>query len=461
MAATNKISLSYVPRPWQDECHRDRKRFNVYAVHRRAGKTVMSLITLIDEAIQFDLELGTFVYLAPLLKQAENIAWAKLKQICKPLIMTGGVETREGDLEILFKHNGARIRLFGANNPDEIRGMGLDGVVIDEVAQIDPEVWDEIVQPTLSDRLGWATFIGTPKGINLFSELYFGAEAQDDWHSARYTVYDTNAIDPTEVERLRKSTTMTENAFAREYLCDFMAAAEDQVMSLTDVENASRREYKEKDYYKAARIIGVDPARFGDDRSVICKRQGLQALDLIAMQGLDNMALAGRVAAEIQDFKPDAVFIDAGAGAGVIDRLRQLNHDVIEVPFGGKAVKPRLYVNRRTEMWFEMRNWIVGGGSIPNRPSLKQELATPIYWFENDQRRLESKDQIKKRLAGRSSPDEADALALTFAAPVATVDPADAFERQFRDDHPGAERERYNPFSDESVARRRGWRRRR
>jgi len=446
----NQIRLNYTPRPWQAECHLNRQRFTVLAVHRRAGKTVMSIMELLDKAMQCTLELGTFVYLAPLLKQAQNIAWAKLKNIIKPLYETGAVEIREGDLELVFRHNGAKIRLFGANNPDEIRGMGLDGCVIDEVAQIDPEVWEEIVQPTLSDRLGWALFIGTPKGINLFSELFFLAQETPDWHAASYTVYDTHALDENEVIRLKA--TMTDNAFAREYLCDFMAASQEQVMSLTDIEEAAHRHYKEQDYMRSPRILGVDPARFGDDRSVITRRQGLVAFEPVVLHGVDNMALAARVAFEIEDWKPDAVFIDAGAGAGVIDRLRQMGHSVIEVPFGGKAIKEKQFVDRRCEMWFAMADWIASGGAIPDRRTLKQELATPTYWFEHDRKRLESKDQIKKRLASRASPDEADSLCLCFAAPVADRDPHEDTRRQLEVHQPRA---RYNPFSAEAIARRR------
>jgi hypothetical protein len=111
------------------------------------------------------------------------------------------------------------------------------------------------------------------------------------------------------------------------------------------------------------------------------------------------------------------VFIDEGNGGGVIDRLRQLGHEVMGVHFGGKAGRPR-YVNKRTEMWFEMRDWITSGGVIPNDMGLKQDLATPTYKFTSaqDVYSLESKDEIKKRI-GRS-PDVGDALALTFAFPV-------------------------------------------
>ena len=411
------LHLDYRPRAWQRKCHREKRRFSVFALHRRAGKTELAIMELIDKAMKFKLELGMFVYIAPFLKQAKAIAWARLKRKLEPLRIRSLIEINEGDLSVTFRHNGAIIRLFGGDNPDAMRGLRVDGAVIDEVAQIKPEVWIDIIQPALSDRLGWAMFIGTPAGINLFSEIFYKAEKLDDWHAARFTVYDTHAIDENEVERLKRD--MSETSFAREYLCDFTAAGDDQLISLYDAEEAAQREYTFKDVEGTPRVLGVDPARFGDDRSVIVKRQGLQCYDPLVYRGIDNMELAARVANIIENWKPDATFIDSGAGAGVIDRLRQLGYDVVEVPFGGKATQPNQYINRRTEMWFEVKEWLALGGAIPNDNALKQELATPIYWFDAAGRKvLEPKDEIKKRLQGAGSPDLADALALTFAYPV-------------------------------------------
>ena len=319
-----QIGLGYFPRDWQRECHRNRRRFTVLALHRRAGKTELAIMELLHEALKFDKDLGLFFYVAPYLKQAKAIAWARLKARVEPMRQHGLVEVNESELSVTLKHNGAVIRIFGADNPDAMRGVRLDGCVIDEVAQIKPEVWQDTLQPALSDRKGWALFIGTPQGVNLFSELYFRASSHSDWHSARYTVYDTGAIDPEEVERLKRD--MSETSFAREYLCDFAAAGDDQLISLSDVEAAAHRVFREDQVSFAAKILGVDPARFGDDRSVIFPRQGLAALEPQIFRGIDNMDLASRVAQKIEQWKPDAVFCDAGNGSGVIDRLRQLFH---------------------------------------------------------------------------------------------------------------------------------------
>lgn len=409
-----RIDLGYVPRAWQRECHRDRQRFTVLALHRRAGKTELALRQLLDSALRFNLDLGLFFYVAPLLKQAKAIAWARLKQIVAPLEIAGLAERNESELWVRLTTNGAMIRVYGADNPDAMRGVRLDGVVVDEVADVKPETWTEVLQPALADRKGWALFIGTPHGINLFSELFFRGRELPGWHSALYTVYDTDALDPEEIERYRQA--VDENTFRREMLCDFSASGDDQLISLMDVEESVRRHLVITDYDFAPRVIGVDPARFGDDRSVIVMRQGRRMFQPKVFRGIDNMQLAAHVAQEITDWHPDAVFIDEGNGGGVIDRLRQLQHNVIGVHFGGQSNLPR-FANKRAEMWFAMRDWLRAGGVIPNIVDLKQDLASPTYKFTPaDKVQLESKDDIKKR--GLASPDIGDALALTFAFPV-------------------------------------------
>jgi len=439
----SSIALDYTPRSWQRECHLKKQRFSVYALHRRSGKTELAIMELIDKAIKTDKELGMFVYVAPFLRQAKAIAWARLKQKIEPLRRKSVIEINEGELSVRFKHNGAIIRLFGGDNPDAMRGLRLDGIVMDEVAQLKNELWTDIVQPALSDRLGWSIFIGTPSGINLFSELYYKAIEEEGWTAARFTVFDTDSLHPNEVTRLKRD--MSETSFAREYLCDFSAQGDDQLIALADTEDAAKRVYQQSHVDMSPIVLGIDPARFGDDRSVVFRRQGRQAFKPVVYRGIDNMDLAARVANLIEEYDPDAVFCDAGAGSGVIDRLRQLSYDVIEIPFGGKATKPEQYLNRRSEMWWLMKQWIEEGGAIPNDIALKQELATPIYWYDNVGRRvLESKDQIKKRLQGAGSPDLADALALTFALPVAKKEMEDIYIKRRKE---ATHKKDYDPYT--------------
>ena len=138
----------------------------------------------------------------------------------------------------------------------------------------------------------------------------------------------------------------------------------------------------------------------------------------IVCKEVDNMTFAGIIAREIDDWGPDTVFIDAGRGEGVIDRLRQIGYkEVVEVPFGGKAIEDTRYMNKRAEMWDACRQWLEQGGSLPYDPNLRTELSMPEYTFDGMNRiKLESKESIKDK-TGRS-PDMADALCLTFAYPV-------------------------------------------
>jgi hypothetical protein len=412
---TREVALRYYPRPWQRECHLRRKRFTVLALHRRAGKTHLAIAELVDHALRFPLEAGLFFYVAPFLKQAKAIAWSRLKLFVEPLRIVNAVEVSESELSVTFKHNGAAIRIYGADNPDAMRGVRLDGAVLDEVAQMKPEVWHDIIRPCLADRKGWALFIGTPKGVNMFSELYFKAEVTPDWFAARYTVYDTNTLDPAEVEAMRLE--MPENTFAREFLCDFSAAGDNQLISLNDVIVASQRQYSITEYMYSPKILGVDPARFGDDRSVIFPRQGIVASPPLVFEKMDNMELASRVIQKKLEWGADAVFVDAGNGAGVIDRIRQLGHDCTEVWFGGTPLDPQ-YKDKRTEMWCLMAEDVTNSLALPDRMQLRHDLAGPTYGFDSRGRKmLESKDALKSR--GLPSPDEGDALALTYAHPVA------------------------------------------
>lgn len=408
------IDLGFRPRPWQADSLRRRKRFNVEVVHRRGGKTVVKIMRLIDAALRCDKPLPRYGYVAPLLKQAKAIAWDYLKQFTAAIPGRG---VNESELYVELP-NGARIRIFGADNPDSLRGLYFDGVVLDEVADMKPEVWTAIILPAILDRNGWADFIGTPKGINLFSEMYFKALKDPEWFAALRTVYDTGALSDAEIELARAS--MPEPQFRQEFLCDFTAGTSNSLIAVDLVHEAAGRHIGEEKYSFAARVIGVDVARQGDDRTVIFRRQGLVAWQPIIMRGADSMSVAARVAGEMAEWDPDAVMVDGtgGYGAGVIDRLRQLGHAPIEVQFGGKPLDQR-FNNKRTEMYWELAEWLRGGGAVPDIPELKIELCTPTYDHDNARgvMRLESKDDIKARMG--FSPDLADALALTFAARVA------------------------------------------
>jgi hypothetical protein len=174
---------------------------------------------LIKKAVEHKGREPRFAYVAPTYTQAKDVAWSYLKEYTAAI---PGMEKSESELSVTFPHNKARIRLYGAENYDRIRGLYLDGVVIDESGDIDPRAWPEVIRPALSDRKGWATFIGTPKGRNAFYTMHQQAKAADDWYSDELKASQTGIIDAAELEDAKR--TMTAEQFAQEYECSFQAA---------------------------------------------------------------------------------------------------------------------------------------------------------------------------------------------------------------------------------------------
>lgn len=416
-----EIVIPYRPRPiWRTSLHPalEKYRFSVLVCHRRFGKTVGAVNHMIKQGITNTHEAPRYAYLAPFLKQAKLIAWEYLKHYTSVI---PGATPNESDLyvELPTLHSGwpgARFYIIGADHPDALRGGYWDGVVIDEYAQIKPSLWGEVIRPALSDREGWAVFIGTPKGQNQFYEMYQLAQRESGWFSCLYRVDETNVLSKEEIEDMKK--TMTEMEARQELYCDFSASSSDVVIPIDLVSAAAARELLEEQVAGQPVVLGVDVARFGDDRTVTTIRQGLWCREQRIFSGLDTMAVAERVIIAINEFRPAGIFVDAGAmGAGVIDRLRQLRYYVSEVNFGAAALDNNRYANIRAEMYFKTKEWLESGGAIPDDRKLKTELSTVEYKFNQAGKiLLEPKDKLKERTGW--SPDLADSLALTFARPV-------------------------------------------
>jgi phage terminase large subunit len=183
-----------------------------------------------------------------------------------------------------------------------------------------------------------------------------------------------------------------------------------------EVSAAMNRRPKFEHYEFSQKRLGIDVARFGDDRTIIFPRQGLMAFKPAEMRGARTHEIAARVAQAKSKWNSELELIDdtGGFGGGVIDSLLQAGIPAMGIHFAGKAIDPR-YLNKRAEMWFQMAEWVKRGGSLPKIPELTRELTAPTYTFQNGKFRLEEKQQIKERLG--YSPDMADALCLTFALP--------------------------------------------
>jgi len=211
------VELDYCPRDVFWDFHERKERWAVIVAHRRCGKTVSCINELIYKALIEGKEDGRYAYVAPYYSQAKNIAWDYLLRFSKPVM----AKANQSELWVELI-NGARIRLFGADNADSLRGLYLDGIVLDEYADMRPRIWGEIIRPLLADRLGWAVFIGTPKGHNAFWDVYSNALKSSDWYAKTLRASQTGLLPAAELADAAKS--MTQDQYLQEFECDFESA---------------------------------------------------------------------------------------------------------------------------------------------------------------------------------------------------------------------------------------------
>ena len=232
------IEIPYTPRPGQAQLHGELQanRWGVVVCHRRWGKTVMAINHLLRDAVLNSKPNPRYAYIAPTYRQAKAVAWDYLKQFAGAVPMVRFHETElRADLP-----NGARIQLLGAENPDSLRGIYLDGAVLDEMADMPESLFPEIIRPALSDRKGWALFIGTPRGHNAFFDLYSAAEGQSDWHTAIYRASETGILDDEELDAARAM--MTPDQYEQEFECSWVANVPGAVFGkeLQDIQEKGR-----------------------------------------------------------------------------------------------------------------------------------------------------------------------------------------------------------------------------
>jgi hypothetical protein len=197
--------------------HERATRWAIGVCHRRAGKTVSHINELVVGATKCALPNPRFAYVAPHLNQAKDIAWTYLKEYTAFL----SPKVNESELWVEFP-GGARIRIYGADNPDRLRGIYLDGVVLDEFGDMDPVIWTQVLRPALSDRRGWACFIGTPKGKNGFHRLWTEAGSDPGWTRVMLKASETGLLEAAELADARRM--MSADEYAQEYECSFEAA---------------------------------------------------------------------------------------------------------------------------------------------------------------------------------------------------------------------------------------------
>lgn len=217
--ASAPVVIPYGPRKVFVPYHMRTQRWAAMAAHRRCGKTVACVNDIIARALGINRKgpPPRYAYVAPYLAQAKEIAWGYLKASSLPALR----DKNEGELWVELI-NGARIRIHGADNPDRLRGAYLDGVVLDEYADMRPTIWGEVIRPMLADYAGWGTFIGTPKGRNAFHEVMERAEGSPDWYHAVLRASETGILPAEELADAARD--MTPEQYDQEFECSFDAA---------------------------------------------------------------------------------------------------------------------------------------------------------------------------------------------------------------------------------------------
>lgn len=315
---------------------------------------------------------------------------------------------------------------WSENNTEAFAGLHNEGkrivLIFDEASKIADKVW-EVAEGALTDantEIIWLAFGNPTQNTGRFRECF--GKYRHLWKTRQI---DSRTVEGTNKEYLDEMVaTYGEDSDIVKVRVrgQFPSQSVSQFIATDLVQDAQLRRLQMIDP-GAPLVMGVDIARFGDDQSVIRFRQGRDGriVPPIKWRGMDTVFSAGKVAEAIIKYKPEAVFIDGGGvGGGVVDILKSQNFRVTEVNFGGASSDLKQYANKRASMWGDMRDWLATG-VIDKDPELETDLIGPFYFFDKDSRLLlEKKEDMKKR--GLASPDNGDALALTFAGPVQRTD---------------------------------------
>jgi len=310
----------------------------------------------------------------------------------------------------------AVMRTGRKENPEALQGFHADTLVflIDEASGIDEGVY-EVARGTLSTPSARIVMASNPtRATGYFYNAFH--RGRDNWDLFTFSCIDSPFVAKQYINEMREEYGEDSDIYRVRVLGEFPKGGDLQFIPTDSVTQSAKRYYDEKAYDFAPLLLGCDVAYFGGDKSVVYLRQGLHARRLFAVQGIEPAEFAGHIAALWDEHRADAVFIDGtGVGAGVVSSLRLMGRKPINVMFAGASSDP-VYHNKRAQCWGLMKNWLKEGW-IPQDDRLKDDLIGPEYSYTMTGKIvLERKEDMKKR--GIASPDDADALALTFAEPV-------------------------------------------
>ena len=343
--------LNFQLLPWQQTVFSDPTRFKVVAAGRRCGKSRLAATTLLIEGLRCPLG-SAVLYVAPTQGQARQIIWNVLLDLGKDVIANSHINNQ--DITLI---NGATIYVRGADRPDTLRGVSLTYAVLDEVADIKPEAWEQVIRASLSDKKGRGLFIGTPKGRNWFHDLYkLGQTDKDnDWKSWHFTTKDNPLIDPTEVESAKK--TLSSFAFKQEYMASFDNAGSDMFKEEW-ITYSEEPDYGS--YYVAVDLAGFEEVakqaanskkRLDESAIAIVKvsEDGTWWVKEIQHGRWDIRETASKILMAMRDYRPLSVGIERGALKNAVlpylsDLMRKNNvySHIVDLTHGNRKKADRI-----------------------------------------------------------------------------------------------------------------------
>ena len=404
--------LNFALLPWQQEVFSDKTRFKVVAAGRRCGKSRMAAVTLLIEGLRCP-QGSAVLYVSPTMGQSRQIVWDLLLDLGRDIIQNSHVNNL--DITLI---NGARIYVRGADRPDTLRGVSLTYAVLDEVADIKPEAWEQVIRASLSDKRGRALFIGTPKGRNFFYDLFkLGEEGADpDWKSWHFTTSDNPLIDPSEIESAKK--TLSSFAFKQEFMASFTNAGSD-IFKEEWIKYGVEPQYGS--YYIAVDLAGFEEVakqaanskkRLDESAISIVKvtDDGKWFVQKIEHGRWDIRTTAANILRAIRDYRPISVGIERGALKNAVlpylsDLMRKNNifTHITDLTHGNKKKTDRVIwalqgrfehgriILNSEEDWDEFIDQLLlfpANGvhdDLPDSLSYVDQLAVTSYFEESDE----------------------------------------------------------------------------
>jgi hypothetical protein len=305
------------------------------------------------------------------------------------------------------------------DNKESFAGLHADKVVlmVDEASALPSDIFDTLYGTLSSGDTSFILVSNPVRAEGSFYDLFQLSSEKNKWSKLTFTSFGSPNVDLDWIEEMRTYYGEDHDFWKMRVLGEFPLLSEAQFISTELVEKAVYNQLAVRDYHNYERVLGCDAARFGGDASVIVDRQGPKVHDIIPFKGLDTIQFAEKILAYYNSKGKafSTIAVDGiGVGAGVVDQLKRFSLPILDVNVGTKASDFKTYANLRAQLWGEMKEWLPIA-DIPKDQELRDQLVGINYAYNSKmQIMLETKKEMKRR--GITSPDKADALALTFAS---------------------------------------------